>query len=197
MKYIGICVNDDVTRRSNNDGEDSDDRYRYRGSTVSMHRFTDAVVENQYPHMVIELNDDEPIPATVIIVAVIYDTGDSFGRDIAGQVEFVEAYSPENRQLALQLAELIKHHNDMYCAKESWSSRNDLGIAESKFKELNDTQFARNRGTQITLSNIQGYLPWQGYFEAIADIVVTELPLYVSAGDRDQSSPVVTKRYWS
>jgi len=128
-----------ITRRADrNDAYDRDD-------TATDHTIMgfEVVGDDSYKDFSVSFN---PVPdRDYYLLMVIYDTGDSFGRD-AGQLSLIDLY--ENQEMAADAAKAIRAHanNDDY--------------------DFNLKLIAEN-GVERSL-----YTPWKGYFESIQSIEV-------------------------
>ena len=135
------------------DPADADDSWS-RDSTDQSHdiRGIELVDEKGWGDMEVKF-DIEP-GKTYYLLSVIYDTGDTFGRD-GGQIEFIDLY--EDHALAEKNAKTIAEHA---------RSPGDY------FKKHDSLKITTNLGTEYQLSP-----SWVGYFESFDEARVSAVQI--------------------
>lgn len=133
-----------------------------RQSTDTKWSFSHAIVTYEYTDANLYLTDDEEIPGLLYLVSVIYNTGDSFGRDIGKQIEHLAVYV--NYEDALNLQKLVIEQDEA-CKKYN---RGRYGSNKSRTKFEDTLMIPNGNGTETKLA----YIPWHGYFESLNSVEI-------------------------
>lgn len=143
MKTIGFKLNMDSHRQVNHDGENSDDEYRYRGTTTTTWSFESIDQTDSYPDAVLYLDDSEDFDpnAQYYMLYAIWSTGDSFG-----------------------------HDEDECC--EALIVYKDVNLAKKIAARLTDTKEYNIKIDNGCGGEVDLYCGWVGYFERLTEIVI-------------------------
>ena len=131
----------------NDDGDESEEQYSYRGTTSTSHYVHgfNVVDDKTYNDLYASF---EPKPETdYYLLYAIYSTGDSFGHDDGHCIEYFGLYEEK-----------------------------DLEIAKADQKKL-ETFERTDSERLCKLSNQSVYLPWNGYFESLDSVELEKVRL--------------------
>ena len=162
-EFSDITVIDDtyeeVTRSATEDQWDRDD-------TNTTHHISGIklVGKNDYTDLTVPFKVEPG--KTYYLLSVIYDTGDSFGRD-EGRIEFIELYT--DLELAKKNQAVIEDHNKKYRKVYHYDRKTPKLVMENQV------------GTEIDY-----YPTWYGYFERLSYVSVDSVMVeYHSKGSED------------
>lgn len=142
----GFSIEYDSFVHSGHDGEDSNDRFRYRGTTHTDWTIHGVKWTNVYPDLPAYF---EPVvDETYYLLYGVYSIGDSFGYDVDGAFEAIAVF--KDHDAALKAKNVLKEHAER-------AKQDDSSVA--KFQ------------CDITLDGttcISVHVPWTGYFERLS-----------------------------
>jgi hypothetical protein len=137
----------EITRHATRDEWDRDDTY-----TSHNIEGIKLVDENDYSDLTVPFKVEPD--KTYYLLSVIYDTGDSFGRD-EGRIEFIELYI--DLDLAKKNQAAIEDHNKKY--------------RDSYYDDETPRLIIENQvGTKIDY-----YPSWYGYFERLSEVRINSV----------------------
>ena len=149
LKYESYCTN-------NNDGDDSDEQYSYRGTTDTSWDFYCVNLYGGWPSESFLYDGPEPFKAgdVVHLIIAIYSTGDSFGSDRGRCMEIMGVHR-----------KLLDAKNTL---KKIEDTDRDFGNDFSFHKPLG---LMTDGGVEIPYT----YFPWKGYFESLDSLEIYTL----------------------
>jgi hypothetical protein len=157
---IGVRV--DSESWDNNDGEDSNERYRYRGTTTTRWDVRGLKLiesnEDRYGrgiHEIVEVNFEPHKGKLYHLLYAVYSTGDSFGHDEGRCFEVIGLY--KSRKVADE--NLKRLHEGKPSVKGDWGAE----LVSMKFE-----------GTKKPHNY---YRPWGGYFDRLDRLEVESFVL--------------------
>lgn len=145
-----LRVLDDVTYETTEYG-DPDDRWS-RDSTAEYHHISGIQIVGEKDRWDLCVPFEVDPDRSYSLLYVIYNTGDSFGRD-DGRINLIDLY--EDQEVAFANAARIDTHARQY-DKTRW------GSARAEMKEPYSVELLTNEGESCMV-----HTPWNGYFERL------------------------------
>lgn len=105
---------------------------------------------------------------TVHVVFAVYSSGDSFGQDEHGNIEFIDVYKTAAK--AARAAKAVRGHANWYRdINDRWSpmTAKERRLAEKTYDNLYHVDVVREDGSQKNI-----YASWNGYFESLSYVEV-------------------------
>ncbi len=148
-----------------------------RASTSSSHEVNGISITKDKNFDVIGAFVADDTDENYHLVAVIYSTGDSFGRDENARIEFVEVFKTLDK--AEKCVEQINLNNELYKYKNNYhtkKTKEELKEIDDKLlkkvnfpKDSYDYSFCfKDESDTVRFSSA----PWNGYFESLSSVEI-------------------------
>lgn len=134
-------------------GEDSNEPYRYRGSTHTTWSIDGVEIVEKDEHNCLPARFEIEEGKFYYLLYGVYSTGDSFGHDADAELELVEVF--KDRTVAEVAAKTLREHHELANGRSAAKPPKNFNMWSCSIK-VDD-------GTSVDIS-----IPWNGYFENLS-----------------------------